>query len=186
MQNFIQPGDTVTLTAPSGGVVSGTGYLIGSLFVVACHSADAGASFEGQVSGVFTLPKADSQAWTEGQKIYWNDLAAGSGGQVCTNVATAGQLIGVATAAVAVTGGLVTGRVRLNGIAPATAEGPQATIAALTFGTAVAAATANGVLVDSASTNPSDAQFNETSKELGTKINDIIAALKAAGIIAAS
>ena len=181
MQNYVKPGNVMTFTAPSGGVVSGTPYLIGSLLVVAQASAAEGAEFEGLVEGVVTMPKTDSQAWTEGQKIYWD-----AGNSCCTNVATAGQLVGVAAAAVAVTTGLVTGQVRLNGVAPAMAEGAQATIAALTMGTNITAATANGALVDSSATNPSDAQFNENCKELAVKVNEIIAALKTAGVIAAS
>lgn len=186
MQNYKQPGKTLTFTAPTGGVVSGTPYLMGALLAVACHDAAEATAFEGQVEGVFTLPKAASQAWAVGQKIYWDDAAVGAGGQVCTSDATKGQLIGVATAVAGSGAGVIIGEVRLNGSAPATAEGPQTLIAALTFGTAVAAATANGALVDSTAVNPTAAEFNETSKELGTKINEIIAALKAAGIVAAS
>ena len=179
MQNFVKPGNTVTRIAPSGGVVSGSAYLIGSLLVVAQTTAAEGAEFEGLVEGVVTLPKTDGQAWTVGQKLYWD-----AGNACCTNVATAGQLIGVADAAVAVTAGLVTGNVRLNGTAPAMSEGAQAAIADLTMGTNITAATANGALVDSSATNPSDAQFNENCKEFAVKINAILAALRTNGIIA--
>jgi predicted RecA/RadA family phage recombinase len=181
MQNYVKPGNIMTFTAPTGGVVSGTAYLIGSLLVVAQASAAEGAEFEGVVEGVVTLPKTDEQAWTEGQKIYWD-----AGNACCTNVATAGQLVGVAAAAVASTQGLVTGQVRLNGAAPATAEGPQATIAALTMDAGIATATANGALVGSAGATPSQAEFNELAKEFAVKTNEIITALKAAGIVAAS
>lgn len=186
MQNFVQPGDVMAFTAPTGGVESGTAYLIGGLLVVACASAAEGVEFEGKVSGVFSLPKAGSQAWTEGQKVYWNNAAAGSGGQKCTSDATAGQLIGVAAAAVGSGSGETTGIVRLNGAAPATAEGPQTVIAALTMDAGITAATANGALVGSAGANPSQAEFNELAKELATKVNEIIASLKAAGIVASS
>jgi predicted RecA/RadA family phage recombinase len=128
--NFVKEGDILTFTAPTGGVVSGTAYLIGGILCVAMATVAETLEFEGRVSGVFTLPKANSQAWTEGQKIYWDDSA-----KVCTNVATAGQLIGVAAAEVAVTLGLITGQVRLNGGAPSALEGPQATIVALTDST---------------------------------------------------
>lgn len=186
MQNFKQPGKTLTFTAPSGGVVSGQPYLFGSILAVACVSVDAAAEFEGMVEGVFTLPKAGSQAWAVGQKIYWDDLAAGSGGQVCTSDATKGQLIGVATAVVGSGSGEVTGDVRLNGSAPATAEGPQTVIAALSMGTDVTASTANGSIEDSAAVNPTKVNFDTNCKEFAVKINEIIAALKAAGIVAAS
>lgn len=74
MRNFIKPGNTVTLIAPSGGVTSGLGYQIGELFVVACTTAAQDASFEALVSGVVTLPKADGggSAWTQGARLYWD------------------------------------------------------------------------------------------------------------------
>jgi len=113
-------------------------------------------------------------------------------------------LIGVAMAAVAVTAGLVTGVVRLNGASPATAEGPQT---AETDLTGTLTGTVNGALVDIAATagacagvaEPSATQVdtaiatavasivtgvNEQNKEVLTKINAILAALRAAGIIA--
>jgi predicted RecA/RadA family phage recombinase len=152
MQNFVKPGKVMTFTAPDGGVVSGTAYLIGSLLVVACASADAGAEFEGMAEGVFTLPKPGSQEWTEGQKIYWDNSAAAGGGQVCTTDATKGQLVGVAAAAVTDAAGNTTGQVRLNGNAPATSEGPQATIAA------IAASTYTPAIDDAAVVASADAQ----------------------------
>lgn len=176
--NYVQEGDVLNLIAPSGGVVSGTGYLIGSLFVVALVTAAAGVSFAASVEGVFTLPKTSAQAWTEGQKLFWDNTNA----RVDSD-STVGQLIGVAAAVAA--DPTATGVVRLNCGAPATTEGAQAAIADLTMGTNITAATANGSLTDSSATNPTDAQFNELAKELGTKTNAILAALRAAGIIAA-
>ena len=108
MKNYIQPGDSVSLTAPAGGVVSGTGYLIGTAFVVAAHSADASAAFTGQVTGVFTLPKVSAQAWTEGAAIYWDNTAKN-----VTTTSSGNTKIGVAAAAAA--NPSATGVVRLNG-----------------------------------------------------------------------
>lgn len=51
-------------------------------------------------------------------------------------------------------------------------------IALLTGGTNITAATANGVLIDSSATNPTDTQYNDLAKEVLTKINEIINALK--------
>lgn len=59
----------------------------------------------------------------------------------------------------------------------------QAAIADLTMGTNVTAATANGSLEDSAATNPSDTNFNNNMKEIGTKINAMLAALRASNIL---
>lgn len=72
MRNYKQPGDVLTLTAPSGGVQSGEGYTIGELFVVAAADADAGEEFEGQRTGVFELNKAGDSI-SEGGTLYWDD-----------------------------------------------------------------------------------------------------------------
>jgi predicted RecA/RadA family phage recombinase len=75
MKNAIQAGEVVELTAPSGGVTSGVGYVIGSIFVVALADADEGDPFSGARIGVVELPKDDSEAVTEGQLAYWDDTA---------------------------------------------------------------------------------------------------------------
>lgn len=115
-KNFRKSGDVVTLTAPSGGVVAGMLYVIGSLPVVALNSAAQGAAFEGKTSGEFTLPKVGSQAWAEGAKVNWD--AANSR---CSTATTTGFFpIGVATVAVGSGAGETSGVVRLSGV-PTTA-----------------------------------------------------------------
>lgn len=179
-QTYFQDGCTLSLTAPSGGVDSGDQLFIGSQFVVAEVTAAEGETFAARTDGVHYLTKVGSQAWTEGLKIYANSSTF-----VLSSDSTVGPLVGVATAAVGSGAGETKGYVKLLGNASSTAEGAQANIAALTFGTNITAATANGSLTDSSATNPTDAQFNELAKELGTKVNAIISALVAAGIIAA-
>lgn len=176
--NYVQAGKVLTLVAPYA-VASGAGALVGSIFGVALSAVAESAEGEFQTEGVFELAKTSAQAWTQGQKIYWDNT-----NKRCDSDGTVGLLIGVAL--VAADNPSSTGIVRLNGVAPAASEGPQAAIASLTFGTNITAATANGALADSSATNPTEGQFNELAKELGTKINDILAALRAAGIIAAS
>jgi predicted RecA/RadA family phage recombinase len=110
MKNFIQPGNVVTLTAPEGGVEGGKGYKVGQLFVVATTDAAAGKTFEGQVCGVYELPKLAAQAWAEGALVYWD-----AANTRCTTVAAGSLLIGCAVAAAA--NPSATGIVRLNGIA---------------------------------------------------------------------
>lgn len=111
MINYIHRGDVMTCVAPAGGVASSQALLVGALFGVAAYSAAAGEQFELKVTGVFDLPKADAQAWTQHQKIYWDNTA-----MVCTTVSTGGNtLIGSAAYAIANTAGLTTGRVRLSG-----------------------------------------------------------------------
>ena len=112
MKNYIQPGDMLTVTAPSN-LASGAGVLIGSIFGVAANAALSGASMEMAVKGVFDLVKVGTQAWTVGQLVYWT-------GTACTNVASTNKLIGVAVLATGAGAGETIGRVRLNaaGITP--------------------------------------------------------------------
>lgn len=111
MKNFVYSGAVVGLPAPYD-LLSGQGFLAGALFGVASMDALSGTIVEARLEGVFDLPKADAQAWTVGQAIYWDAT-----NKVCTNTANTGanKLIGAATLAVANTAGLTTGRVRLNG-----------------------------------------------------------------------
>lgn len=108
MRNFIQPGETLPLTAPYD-VASGGGFLVGSLFSVAKSAALAGNPVEGTNEGVFDLAKAGGQAWTQGVKVYWDDAAKN-----VTTTAAGNKLIGVATQAQA--SGDAIGRVYLPAI----------------------------------------------------------------------
>ncbi len=107
--SFIQRGDVMTYTAPAGGVTAGLPLLIGALLVVPQETVAAGLPFDGYVTGVVTGPKVNTEAWTEGQSIYW---AAGT--SKFTTTATANYYAGVAAAAAAAAD--ATGQVRLNGI----------------------------------------------------------------------
>ncbi len=109
MENYVQPGNTITLTAPYT-VVSGDGLLVGSIFGVAAGSAVLGETVEASLVGVFDLKKVASQAWAAGDKVYWDNT-----NKEATKTATANTLIGVATEAVAGGAGDLIGRVRLNG-----------------------------------------------------------------------
>lgn len=108
MKNFIQKGESLSLTAPAGGVVGGKGYLIGSLFVVAGQTAVAGAGFTGYVVDVFDLDKVAATAITTGTKVYWDAT-----NRVVTPTATGNTLIGAAVADAASADATV--RVRLTG-----------------------------------------------------------------------
>jgi predicted RecA/RadA family phage recombinase len=111
-KNFIQPGSTVSLTAPTD-VTSGALVKVGLLCGVAQHDALTGAPVEVGLDGVYELAKVSAQAWTEGVAIY---MVPGTG--LATTAATSGNLlIGAAVVAAANPSG--TGLVRLNGAAPA-------------------------------------------------------------------
>ena len=109
MKNYIQPGNTLTLTAPYA-VASGDGLLVGSIFGVASGTAAVGESVEAALTGVYDLKKVASQAWAAGDKIYWDNTAKNT-----TKTLTSNTLIGVATEAVAGGATDLIGRVRLNG-----------------------------------------------------------------------
>ncbi|WP_018183995.1 DUF2190 family protein [Kaistia granuli] len=75
MKNFIQPGNTVTVAAPSD-VLSGAGVLVGKLFGVANFDAKSGDPVEISRSGVYELPKTSGQAWAVGAMIYFDGSKA--------------------------------------------------------------------------------------------------------------
>lgn len=109
MKNYVQPGNTITLTAPYA-VTSGDGLLVGAIFGVAAGTAILGDPVETAIEGVYDLKKVASQAWAAGDKIYWDNTA-----KQTTKTLTSNTLIGVATEAVAGGATDLIGRVRLNG-----------------------------------------------------------------------
>lgn len=60
--NYISRGDVVTLPAPTGGVTAGTPVLIGRLLVIPQNTVAQTLPFDGYVTGIHTVTKADSQA----------------------------------------------------------------------------------------------------------------------------
>lgn len=193
--NYIQEGDVLTLAAPYN-VTSGQGAQVGSQFAVALQDTLSTVSGEFATGGVWSLAKTSAQAWTVGQKIYWDNS-----NKRCDSDGTVGILIGVATAVAANPSS--TGNVKLNEAVAATSEGPQAAEADLT-GTLTG--TVNGAMVDVAATagacaggaTPTATQVdtaietavasivtgvNEQNKETLTKINALLAKLRIAGII---
>lgn len=72
MKNFIQKGDTLSVTAPYA-VSAGGGVQVGSIFGVAINDAANGADVVLALEGVYELAKTTAEAWTQGQYIYWNN-----------------------------------------------------------------------------------------------------------------
>lgn len=107
MRNYIQAGDTLTLTAPYD-VISGAGALVGSIFGVASGAAVSGASVDLATVGVFTLPKTSALAISIGDRLYWDDTA-----KVVNKTAAGNTLVGVAVSAAVNPSSTV--NVRLNG-----------------------------------------------------------------------
>lgn len=91
MKNYIQPGNSVTVAAPAGGVSSGDGVLIGTLFGVAQTDAADGADVELLTEGVVELPKATPLAIAVGDRLFWDpankEANKTAAAQVCVGVA---------------------------------------------------------------------------------------------------
>jgi predicted RecA/RadA family phage recombinase len=109
MKNYIQPGNIITVTAPTGGVTSGAGLLVGNLFGIATADATAGADVEIATTGVFDLPKAANATFTEGQRISWNLATA-------QTVTPASGMIPIGIATESAANGTTTARIRLDGV----------------------------------------------------------------------
>jgi predicted RecA/RadA family phage recombinase len=90
-------GKVLTVTAPSGGVVSGRGVLIGSIFGIAVVTAAAGETVAIDTAGEFDHTAAGAgsgQAWALGDAVYWDNTA-----KALTKTSTDNTKVGVATAA---------------------------------------------------------------------------------------
>lgn len=107
MKVYNAPGKVLKLTAPTGGVVSGTPVKIGRLFVVPTNTVAQTLKFSGLVEGVVDIPKVAAEPWSEGLLVWWNTNSA-----LATSVSTTAMLIGVAVEAR--TNPTSTGRILLN------------------------------------------------------------------------
>lgn len=108
MNNYIGPGNAVTVVMPYA-VNAGAGVLKGAIFGVAQNTYASGATGVLALGGVFTnLVKASGtgEAWSVGDRLYWNDtnknLTKTSTGNFCvgyaleavgTAVTTAGEVL---------------------------------------------------------------------------------------------
>lgn len=108
--NYIQPGDVLDLTSPTGGVVAGVAILVGGLVVVPTATVAQTLPFEGRRNGVHTLAKATGATWSEGQTLYFDSSA----GNFATAQSATARRAGIAVAAAA--SGDTSGKVLLNNI----------------------------------------------------------------------
>ena len=90
MKNYVQDGNAITLTAPSGGVVSGQTLQVGVIPVVAVGDAAEGESFVGLTSGVFNVPTAATP--TQGAVAYMT-TATGAITTVSTSAVKVGAFV---------------------------------------------------------------------------------------------
>jgi len=108
MKNFVQPGLTITVTAPYA-VTPGAGVLVGAIFGVASGTYANGATdCEIDLSGVFDINALSTDTATVGALLYWDNTNR----RITTTVGS-NTKVGVAVAPKA--SGATTARVRLNG-----------------------------------------------------------------------
>ncbi len=86
MQNFVQWGDTITVTAPAAGTIGGTPLQVGRFVGIPVDTVASGVQVSMTIKGVFTCNKA-AVAISEGDPLYW-DATAGN----FTNVYAPGKL----------------------------------------------------------------------------------------------
>ena len=97
MQNYVQPGNVVTITAPAGGVTSGVGVLIGTnLFGVATVTAAVGVQAEVLIEGVVELAKTSALAISIGDAVWWDNT-----NKVVFKTGTGNKAVGYAVTAAA-------------------------------------------------------------------------------------
>lgn len=107
--SYIQPGDVLEFTAPTGGVTSGIPVLIGGIAVIPVDDADAADSFRGHATGVHTLPKTSGETWTQAQPAFWDAANAKVSTDPTVGHLPIGQVVYAAGSSD------TTGKVRLNG-----------------------------------------------------------------------
>lgn len=94
MKNFVQPGQTLSLT-PAASVAAGVGYLFGAaIFGVAVNDVAANVEGEFITEGVVTLAKTSALAISVGDRVFWD-----STNKVVNKTTTAQQCVGVAVEA---------------------------------------------------------------------------------------
>lgn len=109
MLNFVQAGDTITVTAPYA-VAAGGGVLITKLFGFAVQAAASGASVEIVTEGVWDATCLSTDTPAVGAILYWDNT-----NKYLTTTSTSNTRVGVAIAAKS--SGATTARIRLDGFA---------------------------------------------------------------------
>ena len=158
MKNFIQEGEIIEFANSGSAIASGDVVVIGEMVGVACGNIATGESGPVETCGVFELAKATGSAWTIGQKLFWDKTNLRFTGTASSDAdLVAGYAFKAADSADA------TGYVKLCG--PAVPK--------------VVAAVAAEATVDGSDAATTQALANA----LKAKVNALIAALKASGVM---
>ncbi|AEI76546.1 hypothetical protein CNE_1c11910 [Cupriavidus necator N-1] len=106
MKNFVQKGDTLTLT-PAAAVASGEAILVGKIFGVAVTAVAINTPGEFVTEGVFDITALSTDTASVGTVLYWD-----STNKRLTTTSTSNTRVGVAVAAKA--NGDTTARIKLD------------------------------------------------------------------------
>ena len=96
MKTYVAPGRSITVTAPAGGVTSGQGVLIGTLFGIAQADAAEGTEAEILTEGVVEIAKTSALSIDVGDRLFWDAT-----NKVVNKTATAQVCVGVGVSAAA-------------------------------------------------------------------------------------
>tara|TARA_R110002020_G_scaffold471284_1_gene698229 strand:- start:21568 stop:21903 length:336 start_codon:yes stop_codon:yes gene_type:complete len=96
MKNFIQPGRSITVPAPSGGTISGKLCVIGSLIGIASITAAEAEPVALETEGVFEYAKVSALAIAVGDKVYFDAT-----NNQLNKTASGNTLVGIAVEAAA-------------------------------------------------------------------------------------
>ena len=94
MQNYVQRGNTLTVTAPYA-LTSGQGCQVGNIFGVAVNNQSTGDSTELVVEGIFDLAK-DTSTFNSGDKVFWNNVTQLATSSTLTAAGASNKEIGYA------------------------------------------------------------------------------------------
>ncbi|MBI9092911.1 MAG: DUF2190 family protein [Desulfobacterium sp.] len=77
MKNYVGKGERITVTGPSGGLLSGAPYVVGSIPCVCSVDIAEGAAGAAATKGIFTLPvrgyaASANAAATKGAQLYYD------------------------------------------------------------------------------------------------------------------
>lgn len=73
MKNYIAKGNTLIITAPPAGLISGQLVRAGKLIVIASGSAVEGEQVAAHITGVYLVPKDAGVAVAQGEELYFVD-----------------------------------------------------------------------------------------------------------------
>src|SRR4051812_46094329 len=190
MKNFVQSGDVMNYTNSTGSdIASGDVVQVGNQICIAAVNIADGESGALNTSGVYSVAKVGSQAWAQGDDVFYDHTNKRFTKTASSDADTLG---GIAFEAVGSGAGETTGLVKLpGGSAGGTAK--AAAVAALTgtltgsvdgaIADVSAVSTSGGNTYADSAINTAITSINLQHKEIQTTLNAVIAALKAAGIM---